>query len=240
MTHGLAFDRNYWDVQPLNNQNYSYVEQALERGYSTFAYDRLGTGEALGGATAQNDPVNDIQAWLEVSVLRALTNLVRTGGLPGIAHKYAKVVHVGHSFGSGLTFGLTAQGGGGGDSISDGIALTGFTKTTTYSLYFLHTAGFVAANTIPAFARFPDGYVVPGTPTGLQLAFFGPGQFDLDMAERAVQLSKPVTVGELLTKGGPGAGNSSFVNPVLIITGGELRTNDQCQHFAMTILTLPE
>lgn len=164
--------------------------------------------------------MNDIQAWVEVSILRELTNLVRNGGLPveGVPQKYAKVVHVSHSFGSGVTFGLTAPGG----NISDGIALTGFTKNTTFSPNFLQSSGFVAAKTLPAFSEFTDGYVVPGSPTGLQQAFFGPGQFDPDMSERAVQLSKPVTVGELLTKGAPGAGNSLFTNPVLIITGSEL------------------
>jgi hypothetical protein len=218
LTHGLSFDRQYWDVQPLNGQKYSYVEQALARGYSTFTYNRLGTGEGVENA-AQNDPVNDIQAWLEVSVLRELTNLVRNGGLPvaGVAHKYSKIVHVSHSFGSGLTFGLTAQGG----NISDGIALTGFSKNTSFSPNFLQSSGFVAAKTLPAFSDYPDGYVVQGTPTGLQQAFFGPGQFDPDMSERAVQLSKPVTVGELLTKGGPAAGNSLFTNPVLVITGSK-------------------
>ncbi len=208
----------------LNGRIYSYVEQALARGYSTFAYDRLGAGEAFKDANSDMiDRMNDIQAWIEVSVLRALTTLVRAGELPvaGTPHPYAKVVHVGHSFGSGLTYGPTSAGG----NVSDSITLTGFTKSTNFSSEFLRGNGFVSANTLPAFSEYPDGYVASGNLTGLQLDLFAPGQFDPDMMNVAVRLSKPVTMGELFTKGGPPGGPSKSSNPVLIITGGKLVTS---------------
>lgn len=94
LTHGVGFDRSYWDL-PINNYNYSYVAQALERGYSTFAYDRLGIGQSSHG-----EPLNEIQSTLEVAALRALTTGLRDLTLPGIVDSYSKIFHVGHSFGS--------------------------------------------------------------------------------------------------------------------------------------------
>lgn len=38
--HGGGFDRSCWNVAP----GYSYVDYAAEQGYTTFLYDRLGTG----------------------------------------------------------------------------------------------------------------------------------------------------------------------------------------------------
>ncbi|KAK6405638.1 hypothetical protein LTR81_019663 [Elasticomyces elasticus] len=43
LTHGLFADKQYWDVQEDPAQ-YSWTYAALEAGYSTLSYDRLGTG----------------------------------------------------------------------------------------------------------------------------------------------------------------------------------------------------
>ena len=44
-THGVGFDRSYWDpeIQPAK---YSFVDFATERGYSVFFYDRLGVAKS--------------------------------------------------------------------------------------------------------------------------------------------------------------------------------------------------
>lgn len=44
-THGLGFDRRYWDIRK-NAADYSFVDSAISRGYSVFFYDRLGTGKS--------------------------------------------------------------------------------------------------------------------------------------------------------------------------------------------------
>ncbi|KAI7085613.1 hypothetical protein KC352_g40892, partial [Hortaea werneckii] len=94
LTHGIGFDRSYWDV-PFNYPNYSYVADAVDKqGYSTFAWDRLGIGMSSHG-----DPIKEIQAYLEVDALRALTEKLREGSISGIDNKFNTVVHVGHSFG---------------------------------------------------------------------------------------------------------------------------------------------
>ena len=95
LTHGIGFDRSYWDLS-FHNYNYSYVKTAVdEYGYSTFSWDRLGVG-----ASSHGEPVNEIQALLEVDALRVLTNDLRNGTIPGVSHKFCKALHVGHSFGS--------------------------------------------------------------------------------------------------------------------------------------------
>lgn len=42
-THGLIFDSRYWDI-PVDPEQYSYVFNALQAGYSILTYDRISTG----------------------------------------------------------------------------------------------------------------------------------------------------------------------------------------------------
>lgn len=42
LIHGVGFDSSYWDFSA--SPEYSYVGAAAEAGYTTFRYDRLGTG----------------------------------------------------------------------------------------------------------------------------------------------------------------------------------------------------
>ena len=126
LTHGIGFDRSYWDV-PFNNFNYSYTNEAVdEYGFATFSHDRLGIG-----MSSQGEPVNEIQVQLEVSALKALTDMLRAGKIQGVP-KFEKVLHVGHSFGSVQSYALTSQYPG----ISDGLGLTGFGQNGTFLPFF--------------------------------------------------------------------------------------------------------
>lgn len=81
---------SYWDT-PYNNFNYSYVNVATdEYKYYTLAYDRLGIGNSSHG-----EPMNEIQAFLEIQALAALTTMLREGKFPGVKDKFDKVIHVG-------------------------------------------------------------------------------------------------------------------------------------------------
>lgn len=211
MTHGIGFDRSYWDL-PFNNYNYSYVSEAVDQyRFSTLSWDRLGIGMSSHG-----EPVNEIQALLEVAALRALTLMLRNGTIPGVNHAFNKVVHVGHSFGSEHTYALTAMY----PNISDGIALTGFSQNGTFVPYFALGSDFVQANSNPALASYVDGYLAPAVPTGVQIDFFSPGMFDPRILAYAYATGQPVTVGELLTIGGETGSINHFAGPVLVITGG--------------------
>ena len=80
----------YWDLS-YDNFNYSYVEEATDKyNYCTFSYDRLGLG-----ASSHGDPINEIQASLQVAALTELTLMLRKGTIPGIPEPFGKIVHVG-------------------------------------------------------------------------------------------------------------------------------------------------
>jgi len=209
LTHGIGFDRSYWDF-PYANYNYSYVREAVDQyGYSTFSYDRLG----IGMSSHFTDPVNEGQLWLEVAALRNLTLGIRDGslGIEGVE----KIVHVGHSFGSSQTYALTAAD----PTISDGIVLTGFSQNGSFAAYFVLGSNFIIANTVPALSSYVTGYLAPATMQGAQIDFFAPGDFDPNVLTLAYQTGQPVTPGEILTLAGGGPSPNSFTGPVLVITG---------------------
>lgn len=209
LTHGVGFDRSYWDLS-FNDYNYSYVEQALAAGYSTFTHDRLGIGES-----ARADPIRDIQAPLEIAALLALTNLLKDGGIPGVSESYDKVIHVGHSFGAIQSYALTRDH----PELSAGLILQGFAQNATFLPYFLLGGNFVAVQNTPLASSYPAGYVAAGNPSAVQTNFFSPGMFDPAILDLAYSTGQPVSLGELLTVGGAAAGINPFSGPVLIITG---------------------
>ncbi|KAF7898590.1 hypothetical protein EAF00_005036 [Botryotinia globosa] len=118
LTHGIGFDRSYWDL-PFNNYDYSYVDVAVDQyGYSTLAIDRLGIGES-----SKADPTSVIQAPAELSAIVEVTKLLRAGNLPDVEiSEPNKIVHVGHSFGSILSYELVSAY----PNITDGLILQGF------------------------------------------------------------------------------------------------------------------
>ncbi|KAH7119902.1 Alpha/Beta hydrolase protein [Dendryphion nanum] len=135
LTHGIGFDKTYWDLS-FNNYNYSYVAAAVKDGYSTLAIDRFGIGNSSHG-----DPLNTVQAQAEVQALNEVTKKLRDGSIPEINNKFAKVVHVGHSFGSVQTYWLSSLY----PNNTDGIVLTGWSGNggflgTTVGAWNLHSA----------------------------------------------------------------------------------------------------
>ncbi|ETN46236.1 uncharacterized protein HMPREF1541_00420 [Cyphellophora europaea CBS 101466] len=209
LTHGIGFDRSYWDLS-YNNYNYSYVEQALAAGYSTLSHDRLGIGQS-----ARADPIQDIQASLEVSALIALTKLLQNGGISGVSETYSKVIHVGHSFGAVQSYALTRDY----PQLSSGLVLQGFSQNSTFLPYFQLGANFVAVQNTPLASQYPAGYFAAGDPSGVHTNFFAPSDFDPAILDLAYSTGQPVSQGELLTIGGAATGVNTFAGPVLIITG---------------------
>jgi pimeloyl-ACP methyl ester carboxylesterase len=209
LTHGIGFDRSYWDV-PFNNYNYSYVAKALEAGYSTLTYDRLGIGQS-----ARADPIADIQSFLEIASLAELTKLVKAGSVSGIP-TYSKIYHAGHSFGSVQTYALIRDY----PDLSSGAILQGFSQNGTFLPYFQLGGNFVAVQNTPLASQYSAGYFAAGNPSGVQTNFFSPGMFDPNILEFAYSTGQPVSQGELLSIGGAASGVNNFAGPVLIITGG--------------------
>ncbi|KAF2681206.1 hypothetical protein K458DRAFT_372073 [Lentithecium fluviatile CBS 122367] len=135
LSHGIGFDKTYWDLS-YNNYNYSYVEVAVEQGYSTLAIDRFGIGNS-----SHADPINIVQAQAEIEALNAVTTGLRAGTIPGISSTFEKVVHVGHSFGSVQSYWFSALY----PNNTDGLVLTGYSANgsflpVTVAAWNLHSA----------------------------------------------------------------------------------------------------
>jgi pimeloyl-ACP methyl ester carboxylesterase len=217
LTHGIGFDRSYWDFSYVN-YNYSYVSQATdEYGYSTFFFDRLGIGQSSRG-----EPVNEIQVNLEIAALQLLTTGLRAGTLAGCGgYKPLKTIHVGHSFGSIQSYSLAVLS----PSLSDGLILTGFTQNISFPPYFQLGGNFIASKNVASLTSYPVGYLAAGDASGVQTNFFAPKDFDPAVLAIATSTGQPVTPGELITLGGLTGVKNPFTGPVLIITGGRSRTS---------------
>ena len=63
--------------------------------------------------------------------------------------------------------------------------------------------------------------------SGAEIGFFAPGQFGQfgqfgqSVLRAAAAAEQPVTVGELLTVGGPSSTRRAFRGPVFVVTGGK-------------------
>lgn len=213
MTHGVGFDRSYWDL-PVQNYKYSYAAQAVDdHGYSTLTWDRLG----IGASSRPEDTVNELQIFLETEALRALTGVFAAGEAPGVDHAYDSIVHVGHSFGSAMTYDLVNSY----PEVSKGIVLTGYSHVPDYMGMFALGGNFVPVSAIPGLAlRYPPGYVGAGSRAAIHVNFFGADDFDDDVLDYMYRHGQPNTAGEILTVGAGGGKVSAFQGPSMVITGG--------------------
>ncbi|KHN99731.1 uncharacterized protein MAM_02584 [Metarhizium album ARSEF 1941] len=209
LTHGVGFDRSYWDLS-FANYKYSYVNRALDAGYSTLSWDRLGIGRSSHG-----HPVDEIQLPLEISALKALTDAARGGHLCGVAHAFRKTVHLGHSFGSAMTYSLAAMY----PNTTDAIVLTGFSQVPQFMAYFALGGNFApVADNRRLSSQYAAGYIAPKDSIGIHINFFGPDDFDTELLRLATETGQPAAVGELLTVGSVPK-SSDFRGPVMVITG---------------------
>lgn len=191
-THGVGFDKRYWDVevQPASTGEYSYVEAVLAAGYSIFTYDRLGTGRS-----DKPDAYEVVQTSVQIEILRQITLLARSGKLVASSKKLTrstrsldeyrpeKIIQVGHSFGSIAIAGLLSAEGQSSEnttSLADGAILTGFlisdpNKTAQIGMGpGVAGWGFEFARALDPvnFADRPSGYLVEATKANLHLNFF--------------------------------------------------------------------
>jgi pimeloyl-ACP methyl ester carboxylesterase len=151
----------------------------LNASYATLSFDRQGFGNSSHG-----EPLNEIQATVEVAVTVQSTEMLRSGTFPSVSHAFQKVVHVGHSFGSGQTYVLANMY----PKLSDAIVLTGFSLNNSFTADFLAGGAFVKANKYSP-KRFgnasetplPNGYLISGLPSADAFNFFLGGYFDPDL-----------------------------------------------------------
>jgi pimeloyl-ACP methyl ester carboxylesterase len=166
LTHGATLDSTYWDFA----NGYSYIDAATAAGYATFSYDRLGVGQS-----AHPDPIQVVQAALQVEILHQLVVLLRAS--PGLGGKlFKKVVGVGHSAGSTFTQAVSAKY----PDDFDAVVLTGIT-TSMASVSAAQAANCLAIANQQGdrFAGLANGYLTVGSGIlGLQSSFFRYPYFD--------------------------------------------------------------
>ncbi|KAJ9654826.1 hypothetical protein H2198_006181 [Neophaeococcomyces mojaviensis] len=217
LSHGLGFNRSYWDFRLLTNVSdpqYSYISSATSLGHHTISYNRLG----IAGSTLA-DPSTEVQTAVELAILTALTIIARAGGIPSQPAVPSNVIHVGHSFGSILTVALAATS----PVLSDGIVLTGFSGLFAYQSNFLISTNLLIANHADP-ARFPatqyrNSYVTWPSAASNQYAFFAYPAFDPAVLTQAEATKQPFALGEIFSGPLIPSVAPAFKGPVLYIDG---------------------
>lgn len=93
LVHGLVYDHFYWDLPEFGGR-YSYVRRAAAAGYSTLAIDRIGSGRSSHPSGV------DVTALSNADVLHQIVQAARRGA---IERPWARIVTVGHSYGTVVT-----------------------------------------------------------------------------------------------------------------------------------------
>lgn len=208
LTHGIGFDRHYWDFGP----GYSYVDVAAENGYASFFYDRLGVGKSN-----KSDPLNVVQAPMEVEIARELGIMLRNGSFAQT--NFSSVIGVGHSFGSIISQAVTSMY----PAVFDAAILTGFSLNQTAVPAFISAANLQIASQNSPY-RFSDpainaGYLVTATAIGNQIQFFRAPNFDPLVLAEADANKGTVTIGEFFSLSAVTAPAKNFTGPVAVVNG---------------------
>ncbi|KAL3419304.1 hypothetical protein PVAG01_09526 [Phlyctema vagabunda] len=190
-THGLGFDRSYWDPS-LDASKYSFVDHAINEGYSVFYYDRLGTGQS-----SKVSGYTESQAETQLAILQSLTRSLRAGSCTGSLGVPTNVVHVGHSFGSFLTSALLAAT----PDLSDGAILTGVSYNGSQTGTLVEGFGLRVANQqAPGkWSGRDTGYLTTADIFSNAGTFFYNGSYDKNVLLYADARKQPFSAGELLT-----------------------------------------
>ncbi|KAK4939043.1 hypothetical protein LTR10_020617 [Elasticomyces elasticus] len=209
LTHGLGFNRTYWDFylpSAPNNAQYSYTNTATGAGYSTLSWNRLGHPP-----TTLANPYTQIQATVELAVLIGLTTLVRAGNVTQVP-KPQKVIHVGHSWGSELSNALAATT----PTLSDGVVLTGYSHQDMFNALFIASTGLRFINQNQP-ARFPNSFLTWPDKYANQYSFLEYPYFDDNVLDYAESNKWPFTLGEFLSAALIPSQAPNFKGPVLYV-----------------------
>ncbi|KPI38610.1 uncharacterized protein AB675_4217 [Cyphellophora attinorum] len=198
-THGGHYDKRYWDSE-YRPKDHSWRKERHPRRY------------------------RGVQTGIELDILRQLTKHAREGTLlsPKDWHMApssppAKIVHLGHSFGSVMTTAfLTNYPNETDGGIITGFAINPYFGLTGMSSWYANYAATTHSPDGPKWDR-PSGYVV-SQKEGIQVVFFGGDPstaFTEEQLEYGDKIKQPLPIGELASGaqvlGRPGGG---FTGPV--------------------------
>ncbi|PTB42739.1 hypothetical protein M441DRAFT_191712 [Trichoderma asperellum CBS 433.97] len=227
-TPGLGFGREYFDVE-VDPRQYSYVDAAINKGYSILSYDRLGTGRS-----EKPDAYDDVQIPVEIEILAGLTKIARSGNLlssskaPSATNNASaefdflptKIVHIGHSFGSYINSLMLTNH----PDLIDGAIFTGLYPNNieaTDPLNVLNYNHAFAKESDPVrFAEYGSGYFVLDNEETLQKLFFQKATLDPALLTYAESIKQPEAVGEYSSEdGNPLAPAPDYKGPLMFFVG---------------------
>lgn len=166
---GITYNHRYWDIpDPDGGDRYSYVAHARAAGSATLQFDQLGTGQS-------SHPVSAVlQFPTYAHVLHQLVAAVRAGALPGQQGGFDRVVTVGHSLGSVVSW-LEAST----YKDVDALIATGATHDVRLDRFAVLPTRLGPAAADPAFAgRVLDPGYLTTLPGQRAAAFYDPGRYD--------------------------------------------------------------
>lgn len=160
LVSGGAYGSVYWDF-PYQPERYSYVAATAGSDITTFNFDRLGIGRSSHPFSAL------VTIPTHVYVIHQLIEGLRSGDY---GRAFAKVVLVGHSIGSAISYGVAANY----PSDVDGLIITGLAHVLNVADVLqvaldLHPA----RNDGGAWADLDPGYLAAG-PEGRKVAYYLP------------------------------------------------------------------
>jgi pimeloyl-ACP methyl ester carboxylesterase len=208
LTHGVGFDKSYWDFY---SASYSYQDAAAKAGYATLSYDRLGTG-----SSAHPDPIQVVQAPMEIEIAHQIIQQLRNTKTFGNT-QFEKAIGVGHSLGSELTNAITAQH----PQDLDAAVLTGFSIDSAGQADFFSGLDLVIAreNQPFRFSNLTNGYLIPDSIVSNQFGFFRAPNFDPLVLAAAEATKQTFTIGELFTNSMFMGKAGEFRGPIDVVDG---------------------
>jgi hypothetical protein len=167
------------------------------------------------GKSDKPDPIQTIQAPLEVEIARVLANSLRSGQFSD--NKFQKVAGGGHSFGSIITNAITKSY----PDVFDAAILTGFSTDLSAQPLFLQALNLALANQNQPlrFGGLNNGFLVSSTIISNQIGFFKAPGFAPSILDLAEATKGSVTYGELNSLGGLSGLSSSYTKPVIVADG---------------------
>lgn len=209
--HGVGFNKDYWNFN--YSAEYSLVNQAASYGYSTFIYDRLGTGNS----SVTDNGIDEPQVATEVAILANILGQLKNGTLVD-NEKFDRIVGIGHSYGSIQVQALTAAA----PDLLSGAVLTGYSASPAGVPQFL-----LSSNLVPARQALPERL---GNKSPVWLAsadaaadaqnFLWPPNYSEEAAQLArAQAADAVTLGALISMTSTTKPAADFKGPVLTISG---------------------
>lgn len=208
--HGIGFDSRYWDFD--YSKNYSFVRHAASHGYSSFTFDRIGTGNssipAQGGFSA-------VQAPTDLAVVQNLLQQLRNTTAVG-NQTHEKITYIGHSYGSVLGNAISATA----PQLIDNLVLTGFSANSTYNANFAQAGAFQIFSQIPGLTNNtkPSIYVGSNNISSVEL-FLDPPNYEQGAAQLAFQQSQPLTLGQFFSLSSISGPANNYTGPVFIVDG---------------------